>query len=365
VKANIGWINVQGYAVHRLVPADGAETLEARRLHGLELAMDHLPVAIGIFTLEGKPIYLNKPFVELYALDWWQEDDASFARMIERGTFRHWKTDPQQHFERMMKALLQGQPLAAQIDCGERVISVHDRLLDDRFILSTQADVTARVLAERQVSYLAHHDPLTHLLNRAGFSQRLGQTLSAKAAGGGRFAVASLDLDHFKEVNDLYGHAAGDAILAETAARMRLCLDTDDYIGRLGGDEFLLISNSDDQPSAVNRIATRLQHLIQEPIEFEGQRMRVGVSIGMAIYPLHGEGRAELLKSADLALYLSKAEGRGRISLYDGAGQANQVLNAHEADLRQVEQLLLVTESGTAEGPSDNAPLDGHGLRAG
>jgi diguanylate cyclase (GGDEF)-like protein len=311
--------------------------LEARRLRGLELAMDHLPVAIGIFSLQGKPIYLNRPFVELYALDWWQEDDASFDRMIERGTFSHWTIDPQQHFKRMMQALLQGHCFETEIDCGASIIRVQDRLLDGHFILSTQSDVTTRVLAERRVRYLADHDALTQLLNRTGFTRSFGQTLIKKTADGGRVGVVALDLDYFKQINDRHGHAGGDAVLVETAARIRQCLDDGDFIGRLGGDEFVLISVSDDQPLAIQRLAARLQEVIEAPIDYEGARLQVGASIGMAVFPEHGQEGAELLKCADLALYLSKAQGRGKISLYEPGRSPNRPVAADAVPLRSVQ----------------------------
>ncbi|TWF57024.1 sensor domain-containing diguanylate cyclase [Neorhizobium alkalisoli] len=332
--------------MERLVNLEDHETLESRRLRGLELAMDHLPVAIGILTLEGKPVYLNQPFIDLYRFDWWQQSGITFSQMINKGLFAQWKIDPAGYFDQMRRTILQDRPFIMEVEFGDRVIAIHDRLLEGRFILSTQADVTARVLAERQVTYLAHHDPLTRLLNRAGFAQRFNQVIQANEKHGGRFGVLSLDLDHFKDINDIHGHAAGDIVLVEVARRMRTCLGDQGFIGRLGGDEFTIISTSDNQPPSVLAIATRLQESIPKPILFEGKALRVGVSIGIALHPDNGLDRATLLRNADEALYRAKREGRGRICIYDGRGRHHVAASDHEAGLQQAELFDPSAETG-------------------
>jgi diguanylate cyclase (GGDEF)-like protein len=241
-----------------------------------------------------------------------------------------------------------------EVEFGDRVVAIHDRLLEGRFILSTQADVTARVLAERQVTYLAHHDPLTRLLNRTGFAQRFNQVIQANAKDGGRFGVLSLDLDHFKDINDIHGHAAGDIVLVEVARRMRACLGEQGFIGRLGGDEFTLISTSEHQPPAVMAIARRLLEHVPKPILFEGKALRIGVSVGIAMHPDNGIDRATLLRNADEALYRAKREGRGRICVYDGKGKHHLAAGDHEAELRQAE---LFDPSSETETNDSMAPI--------
>jgi diguanylate cyclase (GGDEF)-like protein len=320
------------------MPTDDTDAFDRQRLKGLQLAFDHLPLGAGVFTLSGRPVYLNRYFIELYGLQWWSEDcDMDFQDMLEHGAFRDWKIDPRQHLTEMLETVLSGRAYEAEIEQGDRIIRMHNRLMTPDFILSTQEDVTARVRAERQVSYLALHDPLTRLLNRAGFVAQLKDMLKRKASNGEPFGIISLDLDHFKDVNDIFGHMAGDTVLRATAARMRSALGPLDFAGRLGGDEFVIVAGSDQQPGAVNLIASLLQTELCRPVAFEGQMLRVGTSIGIAVYPRDGEDRATLISNADMALYRAKREGRGRACAFD------HVMDRHarERRLQMVQPLAL------------------------
>jgi diguanylate cyclase (GGDEF)-like protein len=253
-------------------------------------------------------------------MQWWNERcEMNFQDMLEHGAFSDWKIDPGQHLAEMLETVLSGRVHEAEIEQGERIIRTHNRLMTPDFILSTQEDVTARVLAERQVTYLALHDPLTGLLNRAGFVSGLKEMIKCKARDEQSFGIVSLDLDHFKDVNDLYGHMAGDAVLQATGARITAALGPEDFSGRLGGDEFILVIGSDQQPSRVNLIASRLQAELCQPVAFEGRALTVGASIGVALYPRDGTDRKTLISNADMALYRAKREGRGRACMFDPA----------------------------------------------
>jgi diguanylate cyclase (GGDEF)-like protein len=161
-----------------------------------------------------------------------------------------------------------------------------------------------------EVAYLASHDPLTGLPNRTLFRDRLGQVLGGQRRDDRGAAVLFLDLDRFKEVNDTLGHAAGDDLLRQVAARLAGCLRRGDTLARLGGDEFAVIQGAGGarQPAGAANLAARLVAALAPPFDIGGHEALVGVSVGIA---LAGEGSdpEALLQGADLALYRAKTEG--------------------------------------------------------
>jgi diguanylate cyclase (GGDEF)-like protein/PAS domain S-box-containing protein len=184
-----------------------------------------------------------------------------------------------------------------------------------RTIISLR-DLRERKRAEVRIRHLAHHDPLTDLPNRTAFNERLAAILDQAAASGGSFAVACVDLDRFKEINDVFGHPIGDALLREVSGRLRTAADGA-FIARLGGDEFTLIAAEGPQPAAAEALADRLQAAVADDIEVEGHRLRIGLSIGVAIYPNDGTDATALLINADAAMYRAKADGRGSIRFFE------------------------------------------------
>ncbi|AYD00120.1 EAL domain-containing protein [Neorhizobium sp. NCHU2750] len=288
------------------------------QLQALMTAMDNLPVAVGIFELDGRPVYANRCFHELHDLGRrWQNDDETFADVVADGRMADWKEDPIAYFERLKRKLLKDGRAEAQVEIGDRIIDVQDVLLDGKYLLSTQQDITARVKAEQRVSYLAHHDPLTDLPNRMRFAGELSNLIAESRVLRRQFGLMSFDVDRFKDINDLFGHAAGDTVLAELARRLKEVLDGGDLAARLGGDEFTVISAGDDQPEMVTRLAERLTRAMDEEIEVEGRALRVSLSIGIAMFPQDGEDAASLLANSDAALYRAKAEGRGRFCAFN------------------------------------------------
>ncbi|PPQ40090.1 PAS domain S-box-containing protein/diguanylate cyclase (GGDEF) domain-containing protein [Rhodoblastus acidophilus] len=171
-------------------------------------------------------------------------------------------------------------------------------------------DVTERREAEQRLTHAANHDALTGLPNRALFRTRLEEAL-ARARRGIRFALLCLDLDRFKEVNDTLGHPVGDRLLVAAAARLRAELRETDTLARLGGDEFAIIQCCLLDPQEASSLARRVINILSAPFEIDGQKIVVGVSIGIALSP-EDSGEAEsLLSAADMALYGAKADGRG------------------------------------------------------
>lgn len=191
-------------------------------------------------------------------------------------------------------------------------------------------NITEQKQARDEVLHLAHHDPLTGLANRTMFYDRL-HALAARRA---RFAVILIDVDHFKEVNDTLGHSVGDALLKATAERFRTGLGPDDLVARLGGDEFVIITENADASEATE-MARRYAMAAGTPHEIEGESIRLGASIGIAISEGNGEDPDRLFRNADIALYAAKADARGAFRIFEPAMEAGlQDRQALRADLR-------------------------------
>ncbi len=196
-------------------------------------------------------------------------------------------------------------------------------------------DLRERKEAEAQIHFLAHHDPLTRLANRARFSHELDHEIELHRMSGRQLAVLYLDLDRFKEVNDLYGHAAGDQLLQDVAKRLSSVLNEHQLLARLGGDEFAIIVPGINGPTQAERLAERILGSFASNDAVEGLISLISVSIGIAMYPSDAEDRATLLSHADTALYRSKVEGKGTFRFFEPAmGDEARERRALEHDLR-------------------------------
>jgi diguanylate cyclase (GGDEF)-like protein/hemerythrin-like metal-binding protein len=205
-------------------------------------------------------------------------------------------------------------------------------------------DVTDRYRVEAQLNLLAFSDPLTGLGNRAMFADRLRHAMLTARRTGRPFAVLALDLDNFKPINDSHGHAAGDVVLQRIAARFLACLRDTDTIVRLGGDEFAVLAPGLTDRADAMITANRLIELAKQPIGLGKVAVRVGVSVGLAIYPEHAGTVDHLLAAADRALYGAKRRGRGRAHWATEAAAAEIVPSpmvwtvAHEVGVTEMDE---------------------------
>ena len=204
---------------------------------------------------------------------------------------------------------------------GERLVTatktpINDENGEPKYILTVMDDVTERRRAEQRISYLAYIDSLTDLPNRATFIEHLAGTIDTASKSGAQFAVLYVDLDRFKEANDVYGHLIGDGLLREAARRLQQAANGA-FLARVGGDEFTLIVTNGPQPETAKALGERLLAAFQDDFEIEGHRMQVGLSIGGAVYPADGVDAKELIANADAALYQAKAEMRGSVWFFD------------------------------------------------
>ncbi|GES46968.1 diguanylate cyclase/phosphodiesterase [Rhizobium sp. ERR 922] len=197
-------------------------------------------------------------------------------------------------------------------------------------------DLTERRQAQQMIEHLAHHDILTDLPNRSLFDQRMRQALQMVNRRGGEVAIFCLDLDRFKAINDVFGHAEGDRILCKVAGILQRAIEDGDTVARLGGDEFAIIQPKRRQPEGATRLAERI--LAEFGMEMDTARdpTAVGVSIGIAIYPRDGTSAEQLYANADMALYRAKHAGRGHACFFDAEmDKAVRTRRQLENDLRQ------------------------------
>jgi diguanylate cyclase (GGDEF)-like protein/PAS domain S-box-containing protein len=197
-------------------------------------------------------------------------------------------------------------------------------------------DITERKEAEERIRHMAHHDHLTGLPNRRMFVDRLHQVLARSKRDGTTVAVLCLDLDRFKHVNDLGGHAAGDELLKQVAKRLGDCIRTEDTAARLSGDEFAVIQVGVAHPDGPGIMAERLVKAIGKAFDLGGQQTMIGTSIGIALYPGDAEEADDLVRAADTALYRAKEAGRGTFRFFEAQMDVRlQERRMLERDLRQ------------------------------
>jgi diguanylate cyclase (GGDEF)-like protein/PAS domain S-box-containing protein len=209
-----------------------------------------------------------------------------------------------------------GTPFAAEV----RLWTMH---VDGAVTLNAfLRDITERKRREEQVAFMAYHDPLTGLPNRAMLEQHLDLVLLRARHDESAAALLFLDIDRFKQVNDTYGHDAGDQLLCETAVRLRSAARAGDLVVRLGGDEFVLVLG--DLPAAASAdiataVASRVHLELRAPYRLEGVRLQTSTSVGIAIFPGDGADATSLLHAADSGMYASKRAGRGGTSFAIGS----------------------------------------------
>ncbi|OGA36790.1 MAG: diguanylate cyclase [Betaproteobacteria bacterium RIFCSPLOWO2_12_FULL_64_23] len=205
--------------------------------------------------------------------------------------------------------------------------------------LGALRDITARKHAEARIQYLAHHDMLTGLPNRAYLTERLTTILALARRHGTLVAIMFIDLDNFKTINDSLGHHVGDALLKQVAARIKEVLREADMVSRLGGDEFLVILADFAAPEDAAKVAEKLLQVISAPIALEGRELCANASIGISVFPRDGDNADDLIRHADAAMYSAKDHGRGHSRFYTaGLSDEGAETLARESRLREALQ---------------------------
>jgi len=273
----------------------------------------------------------------------YRKDWPMFGRVLEKGLARITETERARLVERWipLSDLAWWQRAEVQRVLGASAIGVGSLmgglLLWNRTLsraVARQTEALRKELAERhrleqRLRTLAEHDPLTGLMNRAALTEALRRSLALATRQKWSVAVIFIDLDEFKAINDTLGHAAGDEVLRQIAQRLSGCMRESDLLGRLGGDEFIVVAEAlHDGPRNAIELTDKLLVQMRRPFTAEGREIRCGFSAGIAIYPGDGLSPEALIANADIAMYQAKAQGRYRAALYQpgvGAGAADAV----------------------------------------
>ncbi|MBA1200798.1 EAL domain-containing protein [Pseudomonas capeferrum] len=218
---------------------------------------------------------------------------------------------------------------------GYRILRVTARDMQGQGYRGTAVDITDDVEARKRIEYLSEHDVLTGLPNRERLRDFLEGRLRSASTGTNPLVMFSIDLDRFKPVNDLLGHAVGDRVLLETARRLGECVRSGDLVARVGGDEFVMVVTGMLDHVEIEALCRRLIDAVEQPIQLEEQNIFISASIGIALSPSDAREAAELLRYSDIALYEAKASGRGTWRFYAGDMNARIIERRRlESDLR-------------------------------
>ena len=308
-------------------------------IRDLETVMDAIPVPIFVKDLSQRLILLNDAACSYFNLDREQATGRSETEL--------WPEFAQSFKESDDRALASGEDECEQqftdntglnhtVVTRKRVIQLTN---GDKLIVAVVSDVTAYREAEAHSRYLAFHDSLTGLPNRALFNERLEQLILRPVREAGHSALLYIDLDRFKEVNDTHGHLAGDALVRDFAGRLTTLVRSTDTVARLGGDEFAILLADIADPRQVEEVCRRILNAASQPFDVIGAQAFVSASIGVVMMPPGDLSRVELQRQADLALYRAKNAGRARFRIFNEAMDENiRERRKIEADLRNALQ---------------------------
>jgi diguanylate cyclase (GGDEF)-like protein len=302
--------------------------------HRIDVALNNMTHGLCMFDSAQKLIICNATYIEMYGLSPEQARPGTELASIERHRLAAGTgavASPEQ-----AAAAQSGQEYFAftQELTDGRIIAVSQRPMADGGWVAVHEDITERRRAEAKISHLARHDLLTNLPNRLRFRERLEEAF-AKLEPGRGCAILCLDLDHFKTVNDTLGHPVGDELLKVVAGRLLSAVNGTDMVARIGGDEFAIVQTAVRRPEQCSELAAHIVELVGRPYEIDGRKIDIGTSVGIAIAPSDGTNPDQLLKNADMALYLAKSDGRGTHRFFEREMDRRlQARHGLELDLR-------------------------------
>ena len=282
--------------------------------------IDSMTEAVCVTDLDFRFVSANRAFTRMTGYD-------QVAIIGESATLLNCSKHPPEHYRAMREAFMreghwrgelwQRRKDGEEFLCWLEISAVLDAVGERTHYVGVMSDITDRKRAEQELRYLANYDTMTGLPNRALLSERLGQAILRARHSNRNVALLFLDLDRFKHVNDSMGHAAGDRMLRAAGARLRACIAPTDTVARLGGDEFTVVLENIGGARQAEDVARRLLEAFVVPLHLDsGEDVVISPSIGISLFPEHGNDPGELLKSADTAMYQAKERGRNTYMFY-------------------------------------------------
>ena len=284
----------------------------------LDTALENMSQGLCMFDADGRIVLFNERYAKMMGFPAASLRGLSLLDLIKyRKAAGEIVDDPQEFFARVVAAAHEGKSNTRIIETSaKRALRIIEQPMQEGGWVSTLEDITEWREAQAQISHMAHHDALTGLANRTQLVEKLQNALTALPSRGGGIAVHFIDLDRFKSVNDTFGHDGGDFLLRTVAERLRSVIRIDDTVARLGGDEFVVVQTGVSDRDQVKEFARRLTSAVTAPMKLREQAIVATVSVGVAVAPADGSNPERLLKSADLALYKAKADGRNCIRFF-------------------------------------------------
>jgi diguanylate cyclase (GGDEF)-like protein len=290
--------------------------------HKLELAMTHMAQGLGLYDANGRLQLYNERFPTLLGIDPQIDLHGVSFRQTCRLTIIGTGPVPDDIDTLTEGTVTSHTPLIRNGGeiihnfANDKVLQVSHSPVGDGSWVTTIDDITERHRSQRAIAHLARHDGLTGLPNRARFNEAFDWSLAHAQEIRGKLAVVAIDLDHFKEVNDSHGHAAGDMVLKTLATRFNALLREGEVIARLGGDEFAALKVFSNM-EGLRDFLVRVEDALTRRVEGEGLTLASSGSIGVAVWPEDGHDLSKLMSNADLAMYRAKAEFDRRICYYE------------------------------------------------
>ncbi len=303
-----------------------------------DVALANMSQGLCLYDPDGRLLVFNRRFCELFRLPSTRMNVGMTLQDVAHLSFAVGNRlgDVEDCIREVTTRVSRQEATAAILDLSEdRVVAMAHQPLSGGGWIETYEDVTERLQTEAKIVYMARHDLLTGLPNRLAFEERAEQAL-ASSARGDNFALLVLDLDHFKAINDTLGHPIGDTLMRLVAERLAACIREVDVLARLTGDEFAIIQCGLRDPDDAVVLARRITDAMKGMFDADGNRVSIGMSIGISLAPSDGTSFAKLLKNAGVAMHRAKTDGRGAWRFFEAAMDARlQARRALEVDLRQ------------------------------
>jgi diguanylate cyclase (GGDEF)-like protein/PAS domain S-box-containing protein len=286
-----------------------------------DAALENMKQGICMYDSTQRLIVCNRRYAELYGLTPDQVKPGTtlrqvLAHRVAVGIYGCGSPDEYIRVRLARAAENRAATDVQELSDGRVVATVHQPTPDGGWV-ATLEDITELRRAEARLAYIARHDVLTDLPNRALLRERLAEALTPTHRSGGRLAVLLLNLDRFKDINDTLGHPVGDALLKRMGERLADCVDEGDTVAHLGGDEFAIIKFANDPAAEASELVKTINEAVSTPFALDEHHAVIATSIGIAVAPGDGGTADELLKNADLALYRAKSDGRGQHRFFE------------------------------------------------